>query len=168
MYRIEVENEQILTIINQSDICFAKLDTDKRTNLFAIAHIYFSTNQSIPFNDFVFDMMTDGISDDMGVPSFVLEEVSKTNGKIYYDRQVFNIVKHLLSVYDKKELARLLYYQPHDNKLFELITNRAISEFGLSAVNASKLASEIGRFAISELAIFKSSLQLHELYNNAP
>ncbi len=168
MYRIEVENEQILAIINQSDICFAKLDTDKRTNLFAIAHIYISTNQTIAFNDFVFDMMTDGINDDMGVPTFVLEEVSKTNGKIYYDRQVFNIVKHLLNVYEKKELARLLYYQPHDNQLFESVTNRAISEFGLSPIDASKLASEICRFAISELAIFKSSLQLNELYNNTP
>jgi hypothetical protein len=168
MFRIEVGNEQILTIINQSDIGFAKLDTNKRTNLFAIAHIYISTNQSVSFNDFVFDMMTDGISEDMGVPSFVLDEVSKTNGKIYYDRQVFNIVKHLLNVYEKKELARLLYYQPHDNQLFESVTNRAISEFGLSPIDASKLASEICRFAISELAIFKSSLQLNELYNNTP
>lgn len=167
MYRIKVGNEQILTIINQSDICFAKLDTDKRTNLFAIAHIYFSTNQSIPFNDFVFDMMTDGISEDMGVPTFVLEEVSKTNGKIYYDRQVFNIVKNLLNVYEKKELARVLYYQSQDNRLFESITNRAISEFGLSSVNASKLASEICKFEISELAIYNRSLELNELHLNS-
>jgi hypothetical protein len=164
MYRIEVENEQILAIINQSDICFAKLDTDKRTNLFAIAHIYISTNQTIAFNDFVFDMMTDGINDDMGVPTFVLEEVSKTNGKIYYDRQVFNIVKHLLQIYDKKVLARLLYYQPHDNQLFESVTNRAISEFGLSTTNASKLASEICRFSISELAIYNSSFLISNLF----
>ena len=162
MYRIEVGNEQILAIIKQSDICFAKLDTDKRINLFAIAYIYFSTNQSIPFNDFVFDMMTDGISEDMGVPSFVLDEVSKTNGKIYYDRQVFNIVKHLLQIYDKKVLARLLYYQPHDNRLFNLVTNRAICEHGICAINACKLATEICRFTSGELAIFSKSLNLSD------
>jgi hypothetical protein len=113
-------------------------------------------------------MMTDGISEDMGVPSFVLEEVTKTNGKIYYDRQVFNIVKHLLNIYERKELARLLYYQPHDNQLFELIKSRAIFEHSLSTVNAIKLATDICRFSICELAIFKSSLQLNELYNNTP
>ncbi len=166
MYQIQVGSDQIFILINHSGIDFAKLDTDKRTNLLAIAHIYISTNQIIAFSDFVFDMMTDGISEDMGVPAIVLEEVSKTNGKIYYDRQVFNIVKYLLNLYEKKKLARLLYYQPRDNQLFESVTNRAKSEFGLSPINASKLASEICRFAISELAIFNSSLQLAELYNN--
>jgi|LakMenEpi03Aug12_release.lakeMendotaPanAssembly.Ray.scaffolds.fasta_scaffold166979_1 hypothetical protein len=168
MYKIDVESEQIFILINHSGIDFAKLDTDKRSNLCAIAHIYVSTNQSIPFNDFVFDMMTDGINEDMGVPLFVLEEVTKTNGKIYYDRQVFNIVKHLLNVYEKKELARLLYYQPHDNRLFDLIKSRAIFEHSISTVNAIKLATEICRFSISELAIFNSSLQLNELYNSTP
>ena len=163
MYRIEVENEQILAIINQSDICFAKLDTDKRTNLFAIAHIYISTNQTIAFNDFVFDMMTDGINDDMGVPTFVLEEVSKTNGKIYYDRQVFNIVKHVLQIYDKKILARLLYYQPVNNKLFDLLMDRAMSEHGLDAKNAEKLATELCRFSTRELAIYKRPVVISNL-----
>jgi hypothetical protein len=163
MYRIEVENEQIWAIINQSDICFAKLDTDKRTNLFAIAHIYISTNQTIAFNDFVFDMMTDGINDDMGVPTFVLEEVSKTNGKIYYDRQVFNIVKHVLQIYDKKILARLLYYQPVNNKLFDLLMDRAMSEHGLDAKNAEKLATELCRFSTRELAIYKRPVVISNL-----
>ncbi len=166
MYQIQVGSEQIFILINQSGIDFAKLETDKRANLLAIAHIYISTNQTIAFNDFVFDLMTDGISEDMGVPAFVLEEVSKTNGKIYYDRQVFNIVKHLLNLYEKKVLARLLYYQPRDNKLFESVTNRAISEYGLSTTNASKLASEICRFGISELAIYNRSLDLSELHLN--
>jgi hypothetical protein len=138
MYKIDVKSEQIFILIKHSGIDFAKLDTDKRTNLCAIAHIYVSTNQSIPFNDFVFDMMTDGINQDMGVPSLILEEVSKTNGKIYYDRQVFNIVKHLLQIYDKKVLARLLYYQPLDNRLFDLLLDRAMSEHGLDAKNAEK------------------------------
>lgn len=167
MYQIQVGSEQIHTLVEQSGVDFAKLDTNKRTNLFAIAHIYISTNQSIPFNDFVFDMMTDGINEDMGVPLFVLEEVSKTNGKIYYDRQVFNIVKHLLDIYERKELARLLYYQPHDNRLFELIKNRAIFEYSISTVNAIKLATEICRFSISELAIYNRSLELNELHLNS-
>ena len=55
MYQIQVGSEQIHTLVEQSGVDFAKLDTNKRTNLFAIAHIYISTNQSIPFNDFVFD-----------------------------------------------------------------------------------------------------------------
>jgi hypothetical protein len=166
MYKIEVEKERVFALLKQNGIHLGELNEEKGANLFAIAHIYISANQSMPFNDFVFDMMTDGISEDMGVPTFILEEVSKTNGKIYYDRQVFNIVKHLLNVYEKKELARLLYYQPHDNQLFESVTNRAISEFGLNPIDASKLASEICRFAISELAIFNSSSQLAELYND--
>lgn len=162
MYRIEVENEQILTIINQSDICFAKLDTDKRINLLALAHIYISTKQTIPFNDFVFDMMTDGISEDMGVPSFVLEEVVKTNGRIYYDRQVFNLVKHICKIYDKKELAKLLLYQPENNQMFELIVKSSMEFFDLEKEAAIKLATQICRFTIKELPV-KSDIYLIKL-----
>lgn len=164
MYQIQVGSEQIVILINQSGIDFAKLETDKRANLLAIAHIYISTNQTIAFNDFVFEMMTDGISEDMGVPSFVLEEVSNTNGKIYYDRQVFNIVKHLLKIYDKKVLARLLYYQPLDNRLFDLLIDRAMSEHGLDAKNAEKLATELFRFSTRELAIFNRYLELNRQF----
>jgi hypothetical protein len=164
MYKIDVESEQIFILINHSGIDFAKLDTDKRTNICAIAHIYISTNQSVSFNDFVFDMMTDGINEDMGVPSLILEEVSKTNGKIYYDRQVFNIVKHLLQIYDKKVLARLLYYQPRDNRLFDLLIDRAMYEHGLDAKNAEKLATELCRFSTRELAIFNRYLELNRQF----
>jgi hypothetical protein len=163
MYKIDVGSEQIFILINHSGIDFAKLDTDKRTNICAIAHIYISTNQSVSFNDFVFDMMTDGICEDMGVPAFVLEEVSKTNGKIYYDRQVFNIVKHVLQIYDKKVLARLLYYQPVNNKLFDLLMDRAMSEHGLDAKNAEKLATELCRFSTRELAIYKRPVVISNL-----
>ena len=154
--------------MDQSGVDFAKLDTNKRTNLFAIAHIYISTNQTLNFNDFVFDMMTDGISEDMGVPVFILEEVSKTNGKIYYDRQVFNIVKHLLQIYDKKVLARLLYYQPRDNRLFDLLIDRAMYEHGLDAKNAKKFAKELCRFSIRELAIFKTTLLISNMFYIRP
>jgi hypothetical protein len=163
MYHIQVSREQICYQVDQSGVDFAKLDTNKRANLLAIAHIYISTNQTIAFNDFVFDMMTDGICEDMGVPAFVLEEVSKTNGKIYYDRQVFNIVKHVLQIYDKKVLARLLYYQPVNNKLFHLLMDRAMSEHGLDAKNAEKLATELCRFSTRELAIYKRPVVISNL-----
>ncbi len=155
MYHIQVSREQICYQVDQSGVDFAKLDTNKRANLLAIAHIYISTNQTIA--------MTDGISEDMGVPAFILEEVSKTNGKIYYDRQVFNIVKHVLQIYDKKVLARLLYYQPVNNKLFDLLMDRAMSENGLDAKNAEKLATELFRFSTRELAIYKRPVVISNL-----
>jgi hypothetical protein len=163
MYKIEVEKERVFALLEQNDIHLGELNEEKGANLFAIAHLYISANQSMPFNDFVFEMMTDGISEDMGVPAFILEEVSKTNGKIYYDRQVFNIVKHVLQIYDKKVLARLLYYQPVNNKLFDLLMDRAMSENGLDAKNAEKLATELFRFSTRELAIYKRPVVISNL-----
>jgi hypothetical protein len=163
MYKIEVEKERVFALLEQNDIHLGELNEEKGANLFAIAHLYISANQSMPFNDFVFEMMTDGISEDMGVPAFILEEVSKTNGKIYYDRQVFNIVKHVLQIYDKKVLARLLYYQPVNNKLFDLLMDRAMSENGLDAKNAEKLATELCRFSTRELAIYKRPVVISNL-----
>ncbi len=152
-YQVNVEQTDIIKLIELNEIDLGVLNEIKRLNLLAISHLYLSSKQTIPLTDFIFEMLTDGLTDKMGLPAFIIQEVAATNGKIYYDRQVFNLVKHICKIYDKKELARLIYYQPTDNDSFELLIRSAQNFFYIEKEIAFKLATEICRFSIRELAI---------------
>ena len=153
LYSVNVEQNDIFRLIELNEIETSTLNENQRINLLAITHLYISSKQTIPFTNFMFDMMTDGLTKEMELPSFIWEEVASTNGRIYFDRQVFNLVKHICKIYDKKELSKLIYYQPTDNKLFELLFKSSIQSLDLDNEIALKLATEICRFSIKELPL---------------
>lgn len=163
IYQVNIEQEEIYKLIesNGIDIQILKSHTQKM-NVLAVSHLYLSSKQTIPYSDFVFEMMTDGLTKEMGLPIFVLEEVSTTNGRIYFDQQVFKLVKYICKVYDNKKLAKLLYFQPVDNLMFDLIIKGSIEYYELRKDIAFRLATEICKFSIK---ILPNTMNISNLIN---
>jgi hypothetical protein len=164
MYRIEVDKERVLLLIAKNGIYLGELNEEKRANLLAIAHIFISSNQSSHFNDFVFEMMNEGIAANLGLPNYIMDVISGTNGKVYFDRQCYSLVKLICNIFDNKELARLINCQSKDNKLFMTLKNSLQSDFGVSQMNSTKIAAEICKFSPSELACYRTSRELSGMF----
>ncbi len=152
-YQVNVKQNDIIKLIKVNEIDLSMLNETQQLNIIAISHLYLSSKQTKPFSDFVFEMMTDGLTQEMGLPEFIIEEVALTNGRVYFDHQVFNTVKHTCKMYDKKELARLIFSQPADNKLFGRLIQCSMDFFNTEKEIAFKLATEICRFSMRELAV---------------